>query len=268
MSENRPPIPEPIKRKVRQQCGFGCAICGMPFFQYDHIEEYADVQEHNEGNLVLLCPNHHAAKTTKKLSKERIREAKVNPFNNSRASTSVYKVEPSRELITQLGSNVITGWHTDGKSDHNTVWVNGKSFLLIHSDEGQFTISIDVTDEKGNILLSVKKGELVVSTAAWDYVYEGENIKIRAALGEVILDLNLSDKKIEIVKGMFIDKNLDGFSVQDGSLKSICAGNSMSTIRNCRWPSSGFGGWGILNSASVPNVSIPQGVSFAVFTHY
>lgn len=267
MSQTRPSIPEPIKRVVRKQCGFGCAICGMPFFQYDHIEEYADVKEHTAENLVLLCPNHHSAKTTKKLSKERIREAKEKPFNVFHATTSPFKVEPSKELITQLGSNVITGWHSDGKSDHNTIWVNGKSFLIIHSNEGWFTISIEVTDVDGNVLLSVKQGELVVSTENWDYEYEGENIKIRAELGNIILDLNLSDKKVEVVKGMFIDKKSDGFIVRDGSLISILNGNSMGKVRNVRTHNLSFGGWGFLNSASAPDVN-PRDINFAVFIHY
>jgi predicted restriction endonuclease len=72
-SQERPAIPEHISRTVRQQCGFGCAICGMPFFEYEHIEEWADVKEHTVENILLLCPNHHSSKTTKKLSADRLR---------------------------------------------------------------------------------------------------------------------------------------------------------------------------------------------------
>ncbi|MDM3025862.1 HNH endonuclease [Citrobacter sp. CK194] len=263
MSENRPSIPAEIKREVRKQCGFGCAICGMPFFQYDHIEEYAEVREHTADNLVLLCPNHHSAKTTKKLSPERIREAKLNPFNKNRNLTSGFKVEPSKELLTFLGSNKVTGWYPDGKGEHCPVWVNGYSFFTIHSDEGWLTVSIDITDEMGRVLLSVRRGELVVSTSAWDYEYEGDNIKIRAGLGRILLDLNLSDTKVEVLRGMFLDEHQDGFIVEsDGSLLTKCNGETMMTGRNNISQGFGFGGWGMINSASVPNISPPGGFGF------
>lgn len=262
MSENRLAIPEPIKREARQQCYFGCAICGMPFFQYDHIEEYAEVKEHTADNLVLLCPNHHAAKTTHKLSKERIREAKSNPFNATRPHTSGFKVEPSKEILTMLGDNTVTGWYPNGNGDHHPIWINGKSFFTIHSNEGWLSISIAVTNINGDVILAVYRGELVVSTATWDYVYEGSNIKIRAGAGDILLDLNLSDSKVEVVKGMFFDKNSDGFVVQDGALITFCEGQNRGFSIGGRAISNGFGGWGLLNSKAFPNISAPRGFGF------
>lgn len=265
MAENRPAIPEAIKREVRKQCGFGCAICGMPFFQYDHVEEYSEVKEHTTENLVLLCPNHHAAKTTKKLSKERIIAAKHNPFNSNKSHTTPFKVEPSKELVTLLGSNILTGWRPDIRNDYYLVWVNGVSFFTIHCEDGWLTISVTISDSNGNILLSVKKGELIVSTDAWDYIYEGENIKIRAGLGEILLDLNLSDKKVEVIKGTFCDANKDGFIVTDGSLLNICEGNILGTSRGNQ--SYGMGGWGLLNSKSAPGAPQPNG-PLSIFLTY
>jgi hypothetical protein len=40
MAEDRPPIPLPVKRLVRQQCAFGCVLCGLPLYEYDHIVPY------------------------------------------------------------------------------------------------------------------------------------------------------------------------------------------------------------------------------------
>ncbi len=262
MSEERPAIPESIKREVRQQCCFGCAICGMPFFQYDHIEEYADVKEHTADNLVLLCPNHHSAKTTKKLSKERIREAKIRPFNATRSHTSGFKVEPSKRLITMLGSNTATSRHPNGTGDYHPIWINGKSFFTIHSNEGWLSVSIVVTNERGDVLLAVSKGELKISTTAWDYIYEGDNIKIRAGLGAVLLDLNLSDSKVEVLKGMFFDKNSDGFIIQNGALTTFCQGLNAGSAYGCRVDSTSFGGWGILNTKVVSDITIPSGFGF------
>jgi hypothetical protein len=85
-------IPDPIKRLVRQKSGFGCVVCGLPIFDYEHIEEFAAVQTHNAANMVLLCPNHHAEKTRGRLSKEAIRRAADNPLNlrNERTAGHVF----------------------------------------------------------------------------------------------------------------------------------------------------------------------------------
>ncbi|MFA0438588.1 HNH endonuclease signature motif containing protein [Vibrio sp. 10N.222.51.C12] len=262
MAEDRPAIPEPIKREVRQQCCFGCAICGMPFFQYDHIDEYADVQEHTADNLVLLCPNHHSAKTTKKLSKERIRAAKQKPFNSTRPHTSGFQVEPTQELLTLLGSNLVKGWYPNGNGDHHPVWINGKSYFTIHSDEGWLSVSLAVTNDRGEILLTVVRGELMVATGNWDYVYEGDNIKVRAGLGDIILDINLSDSKVEILKGMFLDRTIDGYVIQDGALHTICEGQNGGISIGCTANANGFGGWGILNQKAFPDVQAPGGFGF------
>src|SRR5436190_17564410 len=53
-------IPEPIKRAVRQRCGFGCIICGSAVVQYHHFSpEYADATEHRAEGITLLCGRCH-----------------------------------------------------------------------------------------------------------------------------------------------------------------------------------------------------------------
>lgn len=91
MAEDRPDIPEPLKRQVRQRCGFGCVICGVPVYHYDHLEEYSRVRVHEPDNLVLLCPNHHQDKTSHRLPKALLTKAAANPRNLSHPRTSAYR---------------------------------------------------------------------------------------------------------------------------------------------------------------------------------
>jgi hypothetical protein len=53
-------IPEPVKREVRQRCGFGCVICGKPLYDYDHKLGFSKVRRHVAEQITLLCPTHHA----------------------------------------------------------------------------------------------------------------------------------------------------------------------------------------------------------------
>jgi hypothetical protein len=55
-------IPFPIKRKIRQRCGFGCVICGLPLYEYEHLLGFAKVKRHVEKEITLLCDQHHREK--------------------------------------------------------------------------------------------------------------------------------------------------------------------------------------------------------------
>lgn len=59
---SRPPIPRPLRRKVKEEAGHRCAIITCrAFFSVDvaHIVPYEKVQEHAFENLILLCKNCH-----------------------------------------------------------------------------------------------------------------------------------------------------------------------------------------------------------------
>ncbi|WP_198036130.1 hypothetical protein [Salegentibacter sp. T436] len=62
-------IPLPIQREVRQRCGFGCVICGLPLYEYEHMEEWAKVKRHDAEEITLLCDRHHREKTAGLLPK-------------------------------------------------------------------------------------------------------------------------------------------------------------------------------------------------------
>ncbi|WP_140145769.1 HNH endonuclease, partial [Vibrio parahaemolyticus] len=69
-------IPEDVKRKVRQKCGYGCVVCGTAIVEYEHVDpEFSEAKEHDPDKIVLLCSQCHAKVTRKFLSKESIKLA-------------------------------------------------------------------------------------------------------------------------------------------------------------------------------------------------
>lgn len=53
-------IPEPVKRSVRQRCGFGCVICGSAVVQYYHFSPpFAEARDHLASGITLLCGRCH-----------------------------------------------------------------------------------------------------------------------------------------------------------------------------------------------------------------
>ena len=78
--EQRPPIPQPMQRAVRQRCCFGCVICGQPLYEYHHMVPYAEVKKHEEDNLTLLCDDHHKEATVGLLTSAQVSLADSSPY--------------------------------------------------------------------------------------------------------------------------------------------------------------------------------------------
>jgi hypothetical protein len=257
---DRPDIPQPLKRLVRQECNFGCAICGLPIFDYDHITPYSEVLEHKLDNLILLCPNHHRAKG-KQLDVERVKEAKLNPFNKGRKVIDGYKLEPNRTIEIKIGSNGTNKIFENGNGEYHCLWINGISFLKIHSIDNWITISMIVTDGIGQPILEVDKGELKFTADIWDYRYEGSNLQLRTGQGEILLDINLSNYQVDILRGCFLHSpHNDGFVIRDdGSLLTVTNNQVRGMAINSIYSQNGFGGLGILNKTKYPNIIKPNG---------
>lgn len=61
MVENRPQIPENLRRRVLVEAGHRCAIptCRQPQIDVHHIIPWEKRQSHDFDNLIALCPNCH-----------------------------------------------------------------------------------------------------------------------------------------------------------------------------------------------------------------
>jgi hypothetical protein len=107
--DDRPRIPSDIKRKVRQRCGFGCVICGLPLYEYDHLVPWSEVETHEADNLVLLCDRHHREKTSGLLHLAKVVEANEVPANLATGLSSPFDLHYGGHYCEALiGSNVHT----------------------------------------------------------------------------------------------------------------------------------------------------------------
>lgn len=197
-------IPEGVKREVRQRCFFGCIVCGMPIFEYDHVTPFAEVMAHEPDNLVLLCPNHHRDKTAGRLPIDRLEFYKANPHNSNREFSSIYRAEPTKGMLVNVSQNIILNpIFMDGYV--SLFQVNGIDAVALYRNDGWISLSFTATDDKGNIILKVDKGEMVINTNCWDFRYEGNNILVHTGFGQKVLEAFWSEKKFVLKKMTFID---------------------------------------------------------------
>jgi hypothetical protein len=254
----RPGIPAAIKRSVRIKYGFGCAICGLPIFDYDHFDEYSEVQEHSEDNLVILCPNHHSDKTRKRMSKNRLQYYRDNYHNKDEQFTSSYKIEPDIALEVEAGSNRLYWSPPAEDSVFHVIWIAGESHFTLHIEDGWMSFSLHLTDSSGSTLLHVDRGEMIVSTGVEDYEFVADRLKIRGSGGCLIADITISSDKVIIHKGQFITGSM-GWNVDNDFIHTVgTKGGIMSVGGTVHYTGHGGGMYGIVNPYAYQAAMVPS----------
>jgi len=182
---SRVPIPEPVKRVLRQSAGFGCCVCGHPFVEYHHIAPYSGDPHHDLSKMMTLCPNHHHEATVGALSVEAQYGAKTRPYNVTRGyADGLLKVD-AHELAIEVGTNYFVGAGLK-------LLVDDEPLLAITSDcDGHLALSATIYDRDDNLLLLLDKNEWVTGDSLpWDVQYGYNRISVRQRRGDISLEVD------------------------------------------------------------------------------
>lgn len=205
MPTNRPAIPEAVKADVRRRCYFGCIVCGLPVWDYDHVVPWATVQEHTVENIVLLCRHHHGEKTSRRLSDATVRHYQQRPFNSGRERSATYQlpmVGSAARLV--IGSNVCSFDFARSNGRFDAIRVGSTPILGVTREDGYLLLDVVMMDQQGREILRIDRGELTIDPGVWDYRFSGPNFQIRGGPGAVVLDLQIVDNGIAIRQGYFV----------------------------------------------------------------
>jgi trigger factor len=193
MADNRPPIPRPVQREVRQRCGFGCVICGMPLYEYDHIEDYAVVLEHRAENLTLLCDKHHKEKTNNLLTKEQVKRANSNPINVQRGISAPYGLHfEGNRFAVELGGNNFSAQLRESVNDIPiiAISIDDNDLLSFRIDaSGNLFMNTLIFDRANFPLLVIEENRIIYSMAAWDVEFAGKTLTVREAVSEILFEV-------------------------------------------------------------------------------
>ncbi|MBR0860099.1 hypothetical protein [Bradyrhizobium liaoningense] len=103
----RPTIPKAIRDDVKEESHHACAICGhMDNGEIAHIEAIAKTLNNAPGNLIYLCPNHHAKydlgyKVKSNVTADEIKAAKLLK-QNARRRVMKYEAFATKSLISLI----------------------------------------------------------------------------------------------------------------------------------------------------------------------
>jgi len=205
MTDSRPPIPDPMKREVRQRCGFGCIVCGMPLYEYDHIEEWTLVRKHQARNITLLCDKHHREKTSGLLLLEDVRRADSNPYNKREGASSPYQLHFSgKSCRLLLGNSVFQRSGLGEGMGMVAVAIDREPLLAFAFEQGHLLLTIQVHDEAHQRVLWIEKNELRYRPTAWDIQFVGRTLTVREGRGEILVELAFNPPSdVEVRRGRF-----------------------------------------------------------------
>lgn len=196
----RPPIPNDIKRKVRQKSKFGCLVCGCPICDYDHlINEWADIETHNVDDIYLLCPNHHREKTKGTLTKEIILEL----FNSRKSSHTTPHPLNFETLKLVVGNNTIESFN--GK----LISILEKDFFEIRIEDNELLINEEFYNQDGEAIFTIEDNLYKCHIEnVWDFEFVGKTITIRSKAYDINLKLTLdaANNQIKLLGKIYLDK--------------------------------------------------------------
>lgn len=181
-------IPEPTKREVRQEAGFGCCVCGFPIIDYHHIERESQDPE----DIMILCPNHHREATEGAMLKKEQIYYKKNPHNIEKGFVDgKLKINQKYPVIT-MGSN-----HLIGEGD--LIIVDGESLLSIYISEGRLELTMRLYDKDNKLVANIEKNEWVSGNSLpWDLESKNQWMRIRRKLRDIELEIDARKDTIRL----------------------------------------------------------------------
>lgn len=252
-------IPEPIKRQVRQRCGFGCVYCGNAIYEYHHVDPpFTEAEAHEPEGIALLCGKCHDYVTKGVWSETRVKEAMDAPKCLQEGFSFGEFDMGMRWPEIVLGAARFRGTRA-------ILVIEGETLLQVEPAEdtnAPFQLSGKFYGEKDRLLFEIKKNEWTGPTSNWDIEQSGSRITVRTAPGRIAIKLRAEPPNELVVeqidmrrRGTRIAGTEDEVAVQTRSGQTI-------ELANCTF---GPGEWGIrVDKDRVKFASVGDGANGAM----
>ena len=201
-------IPEPMQREIRRRCGFGCVICGLPLYEYEHMLGWANVKRHVASEITLLCNFHHRERSGGLLPIENVMAADKAPFNLKSGVTKPYNFHFSgTEASVEIGSNtfIINTQIKNKTSQFIPLMIDCYSLIEFRFEDGQMLLNLIIFDEFNIPILQIKDNILMYSAYLWDIEFVAKKITIRTKSRVILIEIEFCPPdKIKILRGKML----------------------------------------------------------------
>jgi len=181
-------IPSGIRQEVRKRCGFGCVICGLGFYDYEHFApDFSEAIEHNPLGMTLLCSQCNQKRARGRLSAITVAIANSNPkclqkgFANELFDFGVEPIEVQFAGVKFYNCNYL-------------IVVNDIPILVVApplETRQSVRLSGRFSNWQGRPTLIINDNAWQASTENWDVEVVGPRIKIRSGRGDISLIIKM-----------------------------------------------------------------------------
>ncbi len=232
MAGRRPPIKSGVLRAVRQRCGFGCVVCGLPLYEYDHLLGWANTKRHVAGEITLLCDKHHSEKGKGLLPLSEVFKANENPFNLREGASTPYTLHYGGEPFEiEVGSNTLCQESALGDGQAVTaVCIDDVPLLGFQKKGEELSLVVQLFTPSNEMILQVVDNEMVYSTGTWDIEFVGQRLTIREAARRILVSVRFEPPgRVVIERGQF---TLNGIHIEVFKDRAIIR-NKNAVLKKC-----------------------------------
>ena len=179
-------IPDEIKLQIRQACGFGCVVCGMTIYTYEHIDpEFTDATSHDPVKMALLCGSCHLKVTKGIWSKDKVKQARLNPKCKQQGYSNDF-FDAGKPFGVSIGRIYFFKNETG-----DLLRIDGKTDLSMKKvDREPPKLSGTFCDQSGATLFEIKENEWIGNPDAWDIESVGNTLTIKDKEDSILLQIN------------------------------------------------------------------------------
>ncbi|WP_163002242.1 hypothetical protein [Pseudomonas viridiflava] len=182
-------ISSEVKRAVRVKCGFGCVICGLAYYDYEHFApDFKDARSHAVEGITLLCMQCNQKRARGTLSAKTVALADADPKCKQQGFASeLFDIGSDPLNIRFAGSNYI--------DCGCLIHIAGVDVLSVRPPEqpgSPMLMSGAFSDSTGAVTLTIRENVFSVGGDSWDVEVVGPLITVRRGPGDIALQLRVN----------------------------------------------------------------------------
>jgi len=218
-------IPNPIRRILRQEVNFGCAICGNPLLEMHHIVPWSQTHQNNPSDMIALCPTDHTKADKGVYPDDYLREYKKSPHNRIITNEKEVFFIPTEDLILSLGGIEII-------NTPRVLVIDNFDIISVTKEERYPQFEINFFDKFNNWIAIIQQNQWYVDTRfVWDIIYRPKHLALKCRPKDISLDIEIVDDVVSIQGDLF----LNSLKLKITKNKLLFGGNSIQgrRIENC-----------------------------------
>ncbi|WP_282091278.1 HNH endonuclease signature motif containing protein [Epibacterium ulvae] len=187
---NRKSLPTAVARQLRQESGFGCAVCGNPIIEYHHIIEWQERQHFDPEHMIALCPTHHTEYG--KLPKAKCYSAKQNPINIRNKRIKGYLGGNKSQKAVRIGAMTVANCKS-------LIDFSGISLFSYNFIGEEYALNVFLPDQNFWPEIEIRENQLIAETGKfWDIEFKTNWVKFKRFQKGTFLEVDFRGDEIEI----------------------------------------------------------------------